>query len=82
MKFGMRECRECFNRSGQATGRNQSVFSDFRVTTGVPCLAFNRDFEAETTSEAHSHIVVAALRHDGVIRMNHVFVNELIGSFA
>ena len=82
MKFGMRERRKCFNRSSQTSGRNQSIFSDFRITAGVPGFAFYRDFKAEAPSETHSHIVVAALRHNGVISMNHVFGNELIGSFA
>ena len=74
--------RQRLDGRGQASAGDESVFADLGIVAGVRRLSVDGHLKAVAAAEADSHIVVAALAHDGVVGMDDVLCHELIGALA
>lgn len=78
----MLERRQRLDGRGQASAGDESVFTDLGIVAGVRGLSVDGHLKAVAAAEADSHIVVAALAHDGVVGVDDVLRHKLIGALA
>ena len=78
----MLERRQRLDGCGQASAGDERVFTDLGIVAGVRGLSVDGHLKAVAAAEADSHIVVAALAHNGVVGVDDVLRHKLIGALA
>ena len=74
--------RQGLDSGGQSAAGDQRVLAHLRVMAGMGRLSVDRHLKAVPAPEAHRHIIVAALAHNGVIGVNHILRHQLIAALA
>ena len=77
----MGQSRQGLDSGGQSAAGDQGVLPHRRVVAGVGSHAVDGDLKAVPAPEADGHVVVAALRHDGIVRAD-ALLHQLIGTLA
>lgn len=78
----MLERRQRLDGRGQASAGDESVFTDLGIVAGVRGLSVDGHLKAVAAAEADSHIIVAALAHDGGVGVDDILRHKLIGALA
>ena len=80
--MGMLQGGQGFDGRRQPSAGDQGVFAHLGIVAGMGGLSVNRHLKAVTAAKAHSHVVIPALAHDGIVRVDHILRYQLVGALA